>query len=300
MKTSHVADSKSGMTDGQKKELLLQVVDGKFTHDEAQRIISGEFRKAMQARPKAVAQSQSDNANLPATKEMAMLIMGRSIVPPEKVFSERKILHEEYWGMLPPQRTLEYLKARDFLILPSPPIPLSLCDMYTEGYATKYDLLKIAEDARVHLSEKFARDDKTKPGWLIMRREALKIAHPQRTDKSDGIAPDERLPLVIEMLWYSHVVNMFLKFSKNSGIHSPLYDYVRCYGTATHDMYYAYRNQVIIKCNAANDAGVCASTSEFLHIVNRGDGHKLESGNNRLPLFTYPVYAGVMNYYDAH
>ncbi len=102
---------------------------------------------------------------------IARTIMGGDFISPDEVEEARKVTYRNdilrnFVKTLPSKEKLEYFKSRNFVLMPGPPIPMSVWDIYV----LNPELCPSVQYRFSGGEYKSVHDDKIKPRWLAIRK----------------------------------------------------------------------------------------------------------------------------------
>lgn len=136
--------------------------------------------------------------------KLAQSILGADFITPEEVAKARpSIMYMDVQitalaESLPPEDVLRWCKDNGYAVMPAPPTERSMLDVRQMQSGHFY-----AKTGGWYADQKFAREDKTSSGWLMIKKTPVQNSTGKTWDEQGRLlSVPERVPNAAEMSWF--------------------------------------------------------------------------------------------------
>ncbi len=141
----------------------------------------------------------------PSNYDTARSILGADFLAPTEIAMARTVAYESEQlvrleSTVPSQEILKWCRDNGFVLLAAPPQNMSTLAIRS----LKADLFfQLIGRWYSKTSEKFSRDDSTKGGWLMIKKEpARNSTNKSRIEQNTLLSNEERVPNAAEVVWF--------------------------------------------------------------------------------------------------
>lgn len=177
---------------------------------------SGKFQTGLIALLRECSAKQPDYA-------LAQSILGVDFVTPEDIMKASAVVYNKkqlvaLHAAIPPEDVLRWCKENNFVVIAAPPNPINLLNVRTLDNSLFY-----SKTGGWYSEQKFASENKTGSGWLMIRKDPVPKSTSKNWDEQNKlISGVERVPNSAEVSW---LVTIYFKVR---GIRLLENIYVRC------------------------------------------------------------------------
>jgi hypothetical protein len=154
---------------------------------------------------------------------LAQSILGVDFITPEEIMKATAVVYSKkqlasLHGAIPPEDVLRWCKEHNFAVVAAPLNPINLLNVRALDNSLFY-----SKEGGWYAEQKFASENKTGPGWLMIRKDPVPNSTRKTWDEQNKlISGVERVPNAAEVSW------LVTTYFKVRGVRLFESIYVRC------------------------------------------------------------------------